>query len=700
MQLTRKAFYRLLTGLILAPVVRPRDSDAAVHRAALYTEWKGGSGQWTDAAMWSAGKPNAFKIAAVDGNSRVTIPRGTYVAGLLKVGTRPGDQARVEMNGGQLLIRQDSLIIGDRTNSQGSFILNDGAFYDAMDVFVGGPTATAGRMNKSALIVKGGTFVALTLTMGEGLGADSSVAVEGSRATAISALEFVAILASADPSGKPGVSTLSFTLDEHGVTPISIHSRWWGLRIKHDRRSHCYLRIGLSAVPPREDITLVTSRVSIEGTFDGLPEGSKISARYVGRTYQWILTYKGGASGLDLVLKNRSEYAADSPRTHVLPLPKPPRPVWWGHPVYPLSIPAGRIVFPGAEGYGAYARGGSGGRKLYVDNLNDAGPGSLRAAVEAVGPRIVIFRVGGTISLTSPLMIGNPYLTFDAGNAPGPGIMLRRNGIVVHTHDVVLRQFRIRIGDEDVQKGNPNILYAAGDGKYALYFTDGSRNCIADHLSLSWSTNKILSTTTMTDLITVQWCILSESLNIDGHGYASIASGNRVSWHHNLFAHNYSRNVRFQGSVDADFRNNVIYDWGEKSAYGEFDRLNYVGNYLKPGPSTTQSPLLFMDGKAAVAPGSLFLSGNVLVGSEQATRDNWTGSLFYFERRRVEAARPFPAPPVMTESAAAAYNLVLEKAGATLPRRDEIDSRIVREAGTGTGHVIESVRQAGGWPKF
>ena len=94
----------------------------------------------------------------------------------------------------------------------------------------------------------------------------------------------------------------------------------------------------------------------------------------------------------------------------------------------------------------------------------------------------------------------------------------------------------------------------------------------------------------------MQWCILSEALNIDQHGYASIIGGNRVSWHHNLFAHNLGRNPRFQGAVDADFRNNVIYDWGETAGYGEFDRLNYVGNYLKPGPSTTQSPRLILNG--------------------------------------------------------------------------------------------------------
>lgn len=122
------------------------------------------------------------------------------------------------------------------------------------------------------------------------------------------------------------------------------------------------------------------------------------------------------------------------------------------------------------------------------------------------------------------------------------------------------------------------MTYQGGAGGHALYFVEGSKNCIADHLSLSWSTTKILSITKLSDLITVQWCVLSEALNFAGHGYASIAGGNRVTWHHNLFAHNFSRNVRLQGMVDADFRNNVIYDWGECAAYGEFDKVNYIGN--------------------------------------------------------------------------------------------------------------------------
>jgi hypothetical protein len=655
---------------------------------------------WSDDAKWSAGAPSAVKGAVVSGNSHVVIPAGSYVAGMLEVGNSSGDRAVVEVNGGELLIRQDSLRIGEYTGSEGTFILNDGAMHCAMDVFVGGVTATAKRMNKGALIIQGGSFVGLSLTVGEGLGSESLVAIKGSRPRAIEALEAVYLLAAADPGGKPGISTLAFTLDEHGATPITIPSRWRGLHIAHDQQSHCRLEIALSAVPPREDVPLVVEHVAAEGTFDDLPEGAEITAQYGGKTYRWNLTYRGGREGHDLTLINRSTYAPDAPVTHVNSVPEPIAPLWTNHSVYPLSILQGEPAFAGAEGYGAYTPGGRGGGIVFVDNLHDSGPGSLRAAVESAGRRVVVFRVGGMIELQSPLVIREPFLTIDGAGGPGPGIMLKRHGIEVRTHDVVLRHFRIRIGDQDVRTDDRNIRYAAGDGDYALYFTEGSWNCIADHLSLGWSTNKILSTTKMSDLITIQWCILSESLNLDGHGYASITGGNRVTWHHNLFAHNFSRSVRFQGAVDADFRNNVVYDWGEKSAYGEFDRLNYVGNYLKPGPSTVQRPHLFHDGREFITPGSLYLTDNVMSGDEKLTGDNWRGTGFYFDRKTLEASVPFGAPAVSTEPAAAAFEDVLQNAGATMPERDAIDRRIVREVREGSGKIVQSVAEAGGWPEF
>lgn len=664
----------------------------------IQTVWLNGSGSWTNEANWSSGVPTARQTAVVRGQSSVAISEGHHEVGRLDIGTHAGDRCSIEQNGGQLLVRQDSLIIGESTGGEGTFTLNDGAMHCVMDVFVGGATGSTGRMNRSALLIRGGSFLGLTLTVGEGLGCESLVAIDGSRADSIHALEFVYFMAAADPSGKPGESTLSFTLDEHGVTPITIQSRWDGLRILHDQKSHCRLKIGLRAIPPREDIPLVISRTPIRGMFDDLPEGSEISADFQGHRYRWNLTYHGGESHDDLVLQNRSEYAADVPVTHVRPVPQTPTPLWKDHPLYPLSIAAGEPAFEGAEGYGAYTPGGRGGSIITVDNLNDSGPGSLRAALTAQAPRIVKFRVAGVIPLQSVTVIDNPFITLDGSDAPSPGITLRRHGIEVHTHDVVLRHFRIRIGDDDVRLNDANIRYAAGDGEYALYFTNGSHNCIADHLSLSWSTNKILSTTKMSDLITIQWCILSESLNLEGHGYASIVGGNRVTWHHNLFAHNNSRNPRFQGAVDADFRNNVIYDWGEKTAYGEFDRLNYVGNYLKPGPSTAQRPRLFHDGREVVMPGSLFMEGNMLEGDAAATRDNWRGTAFYYDRATLAAVAAFDAPAVNTEPATMAYEHVLEQSGALLPMRDAVDQRVVSEVRMGKGQIIQSVKQAGGWP--
>ncbi|MGO9588343.1 MAG: polysaccharide lyase family 1 protein [Limisphaerales bacterium] len=665
-------------------------------------KWESGFGNWTETARWSQGLPTPYVPAEVHGNSAVMIPPGTYLAADVEIGFNSADRARVEVDGGQLILMQDSLRVGEYTGGEGEFDLKDGAMHCVMDVFVGAASSVPGRATKATLCIQGGSFLGRTLTVGAGLGAESLLSVEGSHASAVHVLDYIYIEGLASPEGKPGNSTLSFTLDERGVTPITVQSRADGLRIIKDTKSRCRLEIRLSAVPPRDDITLVSAHVQTRGTFDNLPEGSEITAQYQNHTYRWTLTYRGGASGHDMVLKNRSDYPANAPVTHTRPLPEIPKPLWIEHLLFPVFAPSGEPAFVGAEGFGAFTPGGRGGKILYVDNLNDSGPGSLRAAIETSGPRIIHFRIGGVIPLKSILNINEPFVTIDGRDAPGAGIMLRNHGIVVRTHDVVLRYFRIRVGDDDVRTGaNTLSYYQGGEGDYALYFIDGARNCIADHLSLSWSTSKMLSTTKGSDLITIQWCILTESLNFADHGYVSLTGGNRVSWHHNLLAHNLSRNVRFQGMVDADFRNNVIYDWGETAAYGEFDRLNYVSNYLKAGPSTTQKPRLFHNGKEVVAPKSIFVLGNIMEGDDKVNQNNWRGmGCYYFDRDTLGAAEPFPAPAVTTEPAQAAYDHVLKDAGATLPKRDAVDNRTIHETREGTGHIIKWVKDAGGWPDF
>ena len=261
------------------------------------TTWTG-TGNWTSTIHWSQGLPSVSTDASVRKSSDLTIPRGNFTVARLDVGTESGDNVRASLDGGHLLIRQDSLIVGERTGSDAEFDLNSGILESVMDIFVGGATGSVGRMNRSLLRIRGGRLTGLSLTIGEGLGSNSTVAIIGSAPQSVSALEFVAMHAEADPDGTPGVTTLSFTLDEHGVTPITISSRFRGLRIDHDRSSTCRLRVNLSAVPPRDDITLIESRAPNSGEFSELPESSQITATFNGHAYTWSLTYRGGTSGM------------------------------------------------------------------------------------------------------------------------------------------------------------------------------------------------------------------------------------------------------------------------------------------------------------------------------------------------------------------------------------------------------------------
>ena len=231
--------------------------------------------------------------------------------------------------------------------------MNSGILESVMDIFVGGATGSAGRMNRSLLRIRGGRLTGLSLTIGEGLGSNSTIEIMGSAPQSISALEFVEMHARSDPGGTPAVTTLSFILDAHGVTPIVISSRFQGLVIDHDQSSRCRLDVKLSSVPPRDDITLIQSRASGSGEFSGLPEASQVTADFNGHTYTWTLTYRGGTSGHDVVLHNTSIYPPDAPVTHSRSTPNPAPPSWYGHPVFPLAIKPGIPAFSGAEGYGA-----------------------------------------------------------------------------------------------------------------------------------------------------------------------------------------------------------------------------------------------------------------------------------------------------------------------------------------------------------
>ena len=168
-------------------------------------------------------------------------------------------------------------------------------------------------------------------------------------------------------------------------------------------------------------------------------------------------------------------------------------------------IQAQQIAFPGAEGYGKWTTGGRGGRVLTVTNLNDSGEGSFRDAVEQMGPRIVVFAVDGTIELKSPLRVNNDSITIAGQSAPGDGICLKDYPLVVNASNVIIRYIRVRVGDLNNLDSD-----GLGGGRY------GQKNVILDHLSVSWSIDECLSIY-KTENLTVQWCLVTHSLNTSVH---------------------------------------------------------------------------------------------------------------------------------------------------------------------------------------
>ncbi|MEN6337390.1 MAG: pectate lyase [Phycisphaerales bacterium] len=381
-------------------------------------------------------------------------------------------------------------------------------------------------------------------------------------------------------------------------------------------------------------------------------------------------------------------------------------PVGLTGPILSMQGPAAIPAFPGAEGFGAYAKGGRGGRVIHVTTLADSGPGSLREAVEASGPRIVVFDVSGTIKLAKSLYVEEPFITIAGQTAPGDGICLRDATFGVGTDHVVIRYLRCRLGDE----GREGDAISIGAG----------RHIIVDHCSASWSTDEVLSSSTgeprLSDL-TVQWCFITEALNPKNHGFGSLVRGchgARYSYHHNLYAHNRGRNPR-PGNYDdrnphdkdpngllLDFRNNVIYNWGGGHAGYNADKesvthLNYVGNYLVPGLDSSHDAKAYQEGSTYDRG---YFAGNWYAHNQPqdpwslVTFDGWNDRQISLYKQRV----PFETGPIATQDAPAVYQAVLQSGGASLPDRDAVDRRIVEDVVKGTGRIIKSQNEVGGWP--
>lgn len=382
----------------------------------------------------------------------------------------------------------------------------------------------------------------------------------------------------------------------------------------------------------------------------------------------------------------------------------------------PAQAQGNVLAFPGAEGFGAYTFGGRGGAIYEVTNLNDSGTGSLRACVIASGARTCVFKVAGLITLSSPLVIANPYITIAGQTAPGGGITLKKSAggdvFATQTHDVIIRYVSVRPGS-----GGENHANQIAKNGTELY------NIIIDHNSLSWGVDSNIETWYRVRDATIQWSIISEGLDCSTHskgchskglmvggyklGESSAAKGSEnISILNNLMAHNGERNPLVKMCGIGQVINNTTYNPFWTFAHQQFScngsYVNWVNNYHKRGPdstSTTDLKFLADDGGTCFS-GSAYVSGNY-----GANNGNWSNAYSGSCTNKIVTS-PAVGPVVATTNATQAKDNVLASAGNNagmscdgtwFNRRDSIDARVVLDVRNGTGKIIDSPSEVGGW---
>lgn len=385
-------------------------------------------------------------------------------------------------------------------------------------------------------------------------------------------------------------------------------------------------------------------------------------------------------------------------------------------PLAAVALP----VLPGLSGYGADTVAGRGGVVHRVTNLNESGAGSLKACVDATGPRVCVFEVSGTIRMSGDLNIRNPMITIAGQTAPSPGIMLRGGAIWVKTSDVLIQHLRVRPGDDAVG--------SAPENRDALKITaaEGStlRNVVIDHCSFTWAIDETANIMYRWDNVTLSNNILGEPLHDSihpkgAHGYGVLVEHGRITMTGNLLYSNRDRNPHSR-APHLVFTNNVVYNPEGIVKLGTTDgavtRSTLIGNVFIPGPDTTgkQKPIQIRAGGEDALPSAsrIYLSDNA---APNATSDPWSIAGPYSidgDIMRYRASTPPTWPTNLTRlptSGNLVLDSVLKSVGARPADRDSVDQRIVEGVRTRTGRVINCVapngtarceRNGGGWPNL
>lgn len=368
------------------------------------------------------------------------------------------------------------------------------------------------------------------------------------------------------------------------------------------------------------------------------------------------------------------------------------------------------LAFPGAEGFGRYAIGGRGGTVYHVTSLDDdvenPQPGTFRYGIRNVsGPRTIVFDVSGYITLKGRLTCSDRYVTVAGQTAPGKGIILRGAPFGMAS-DGITRFIRNRRGFaatvEDQDKGLDGLGMAGND------------HSIMDHCSISWTIDEAFSSRNAKN-ITLQRTLISEALNIANHpnygsgtkhGYAATIGGDTGSYHHNLLAHCEGRNWSLSGGLDGggayaghhDIYNNVVYNWGGRATDGGTHECNFVSNYYKKGPATSQNILLNaqLEGTGSGTQ-SYYVKGNIREETSGTKTQDKQGTTYKYSTSggqvvdwTVFVDKPFFETPGTIESAEAAFHSTLCDVGCSMPVLDDHDVRMVHETFTGTTSTVGS----------
>ena len=372
----------------------------------------------------------------------------------------------------------------------------------------------------------------------------------------------------------------------------------------------------------------------------------------------------------------------------------------------------GLPVIPGAAGFGMETRAAYAGdvepQIIKITNLNASGPGSFKEAVLTDGPRVVVFEVSGTIEINEMLNIANPYITIAGQTAPSPGITLKQSGLIIKTHDVLIQHLRIRQGDGE---GSPD--YGVRDclnvGSSSI---EQCRDVVIDHCSFSWGVDELASVGMYADDVTFSNCIIGEALYKSYHPEGSHSKGtllnyraSKISIIGNLYAHNHERHP-LSRALELAFVNNVVYNWMNKAvdlqnAVGVTSKNSIVGNvFIKGADTNNDKPVYLRDnGQYPLNTGTMvYVHDNDAMEYES---DDWdivyTGANGQYQSLKVAAPPTWPEN-LMAKPKNEVRDWVLASAGAYPFDRDSVDEKIVNDVINGTGKVIDSQNEVGGFP--